>query len=159
MAQISKKPIGYINFYTEAKPMNTAKGTDLVKGFIAALNGRTGAKVVWTSISQNVFEYTGHRSLLLYVKGRAEQPLRWGVTANVIQRLQSQAKPWAVVLLFESHDRGYFLTQNDVEGYIRNVWPLAKDGDYKPATGSYLSGKQPLYSIDGFMDAIGCKTV
>jgi hypothetical protein len=139
--------------------MNTARGTDLVKGFIGSLNGWAGAKVIRTSISQNVLEYTGDSNLFLYVKGRAEQPLRWGVTANVIQRLQSQAKPCAVILLFEFHDHGYFLTQNDVESYIRNIWPLAKDGDYKISSGSYLSGKQPFYSMQGFRDAIvnvGC---
>lgn len=134
--------------------MNITRGTDLVKGFIGALNGRTGIKAIRTSISQNVFEYTGRTNLLLYVKGRAEQPLRWGVTANVVQRLRSQAKPWAVILLFESYDRGYFLTQNDVENYIRNTWPLAKDGDYKPSPGSYLSGRQPFYSMQGFIDTI-----
>lgn len=139
--------------------MNTARGTELVKGFVGALNERAGTKVTRTSISQNVFEYTGQGNVLLYVKGRAEQPLRWGVTANVVQRLQSQAKPWVVILLFESYDHGYLLTQDDVEDCIRNVWSLGKDGDYKPSSGSYLSHKQPFYSIQGFMDAIGTRTV
>ncbi len=134
--------------------MNIAGGTKLVKGFIRALNERVGSKAIRTSISQNVFEYAGDTNLLLYVKGRAEQPLRWGVTANVIQRLRSQEKSWAVILLFESYDRGYFLTQNDVETYIRNTWPLAKDGDYKPSPGSYLSGKRPFYSIQEFVELL-----
>jgi hypothetical protein len=134
--------------------MKTSRGTDLVKGFTATLNGCTGIRIVRSSISQNVFEYTGRSNSLLYVKGRAKKPLRWGVTANVIQRLRSQAKPWAVILLFESHDRGYFLSQKDVERYIRDTWPLARDGDYKPSPGSYLSGKLPLHSIQEFIDAI-----
>jgi hypothetical protein len=134
--------------------MNITRGTELVKGLIRALNERAGSRAIPTSISRNVFEYTGHTNLLLYVKGRAEEPLRWGVTASVIQRLRSQPKPWAVILLFESYDRGYFLTQNDVETYICNTWPFAKDGDYKPSSGSYLSGKQPFYSIQGLMDTI-----
>jgi len=139
--------------------VNTARGTGLVKGFIQVLNKQTGVKLTRTPISQNVFEYTGHANMLLYVKGRAEEPLRWGVTANVIQRLQSQAKPWFVILLFESHDQGYLLTQNEVEYCIRNIWALGRDGDYKPSSGSYLSRKQPFHSIQGFIDAIGKKIV
>jgi len=137
----------------------TSRGTALVKSFIGSLNARIDTKVIQTPISRHVFEYTGQGNLLLYVKGRAEQPLRWGVTANVIKRIQSQGKTWLVILLFESYDSGYFLTQNEVESYIRNVWPLAKDGDYKPAVGSYLSGKQPFHSIQEFVDAVGIKTV
>jgi len=139
--------------------MNTARGTELVKGFIGALNKQAGAGVTRASISQNVFEYTGQGNMLLYVKGRAEEPLRWGVTANVIQRLQSQAKPWFVILLFESHDHGYLLSEADVEYCIGGVWALGKDGDYKPSSGSYLSRKQPFYSIQGFLNAIGTRTV
>jgi hypothetical protein len=134
--------------------MNTARGTEVVNGFIGALNQQANAKVTRTSISQNVFEYTGQRNMLLYVKGRAEEPLRWGVTANVLQRLQSQAKPWFVILLFESHSQGYLLSQADVEYCIGSVWALGRDGDYKPSSGSYLSRKQPFYSIQGFVDAI-----
>lgn len=139
--------------------MNTARGTELVKGFIGALNQQANVKVTRTSISQNVFEFTAQGNILLYVKGRAEEPLRWGVTANVVQRLQSQAKPWFVILLFESHSQGYLLSQTDVEYCIGSVWALGKDGDYKPGSGSYLSRKQPFYSIQGFMDAIGIRTV
>jgi len=139
--------------------MNTSRGTHLVSSFVHALNEHTGVKTVRTSISHNVFEYIGHGNSLLYIKGRAEQPLRWGVTANVIQALQSQTKPWAVILLFECYNRGYFLPQKDVERYIRHVWPLAKDGDYKPSPGSYLSGKLPLNSMQEFMDCIEMKTV
>lgn len=145
--------------YTEMKLMNTARGTELVKDFIGASNKQASARVTRTSISQNVFEYTGQSNMLLYVKGRAEEPLRWGVTANVIQRLQSQAKPWCVILLFESPDQGYLLIQDDVEFCIRNIWALGRDGDYKSSSGSYLSRKQPFYSIQGFIDAIGTRTV
>jgi hypothetical protein len=133
--------------------MNTSAGTYLVNRFIQALNERE-IKVVHTSISRNVFEFNGCSNSLLYIKGRAEQPLRWGVTANVIERLQSQTKPWAVILLFESYERGYFLSQQDVNHYIRDTWPLARDGDYKPSPGSYLSGNLPLYSIQDFIDSI-----
>jgi hypothetical protein len=133
--------------------MNTSGGTYLVNRFVQALNER-GIKVVRTSISRNVFEFNGRSNSLLYIKGRSEQPLRWGVTANVIERLQSQTKPWAVILLFESYERGYFLSQQDVNYYIRDTWPLARDGDYKPSPGSYLSGNPPLYSIQDLIDSI-----
>lgn len=133
--------------------MNNLGGYNLVENFIKSLNEQPGIKVIRTSISRNVFEYTGRTNLLLYIKGRAKQPLRWGVTANVVQRLQSQSKPWFVILLFESYDKGYFLTQYDVENYMHNTWPFAKDGDYKPAPGSYLSCMQPLYSLHCFIDS------
>lgn len=140
--------------------MNTSRGVNLVRGFVSAVQGVTGVGVVNTSISRNVFDYSGQTvSALLYVKGRAEEPLRWGVTANVIQRLQAQAKPWFVILLFESHSQGYLLSQADVEYCIGSVWALGRDGDYKPSSGSYLSRKRPFYSIQGFVDAIGTKTV
>jgi hypothetical protein len=72
-------------------------------------------------------------SCLLYVKGSGTYPPRWGVTSNVVDRLRQRNKPGVVILLFESPNYGYVLSSADVEHYIRNdVWPLAKDGDYKP---------------------------
>ena len=63
-------------------------------------------------------------------------------------RLNQQRLKWFVVLLYESEDHGYFLTADDVGYYIRTTWPIGKDGDYKPATGSYLANHSPFSSID-----------
>ncbi len=134
--------------------MNTSKGTQLVYDFFTALNALEGISVNRSTISRNVFEFKGRANCLLYVKGRAEQPYRWGVTANVIDRLQAQQKKWYVILLFESCEKGYLLTSQDVEHYIHCVWPLGRDGDYKIATGSYLSRNTAINSIKDFMKVI-----
>jgi len=134
--------------------MNILKGTQLVYDFIKALNTYKGIRVNRSVISRNVFEFHCQVNCLLYVKGRAEKPYRWGVTANVVDRLQAKKLRWYVILLFESFEKGYLLTSNDVEHYIQHVWPLGADGDYKPANGSYLSRSSPIYGIQAFVDAI-----
>ena len=112
---------------------------------------RGGCSVARSPISQNVFNVTGRIEALLYVKGRAEQPYRWGVTANVVERLRRQAQRWFVVLLFESVNTGYLLSSEDVLGYVRGTWPLGTDGDYKPASGTYLVNNMPFASFDEFI--------
>ena len=134
--------------------MIIAKGTEIVDEFIRALNDRSEVRVLQTPISKNVFEYSGRNKVLLYVKGRAQYPYRWGVTKNVIQRLRGESKPWIVILLFESHEKGYLLTTRDTDHYIDGVWPLGADGDYKLATGSYLANNFPLYSLDSMVGKI-----
>ncbi len=134
--------------------MNTSKGARLVNEFTKSLNTLKDIGISHTPISRNVFEFKGKSDCLLYVKGRAEHPYRWGVTANVIDRLRAQPKKWLVILLRESHEKGYLLNSKDVDHYIRTVWPLAGDGDYKPATGSYLSRNAELHSIKEFIEII-----
>src|SRR2546425_764211 len=116
-------------------------GFQIVRGFVSELTKR-GLTATSTGVSQNVWRATGtigSRRLdsLLYVKGRAESPYRWGVTANVVARLRGQSVPWNTVLLYESKDMGYFLSSAYVLRCIKGVWPLGADGDYKPAVGSY----------------------
>lgn len=142
-----KKRLGEYN-------MNTPKGTILVQDFIQALNTQNGITINRSMISRNIFEFTSKGNCLLYIKGRAEHPYRWGVTANVIARLQAQLKNWMVILLFDSYEQGYLLNSKDVEHYIKKVWPLGTDGDYKPATGSYLSRNSVLHSIPAFIKEI-----
>jgi hypothetical protein len=73
--------------------------------------------------------------------------LRWGVTKNVIDRLKNQNLPWYVILLFLSHESGYLLSMGDVNYYIKNVWPLGADGDYKLSEGNYLSRNRTSNSL------------
>jgi len=131
------------------------KGAEIVTKFINTLNLRNGLSISRTQISRNVFEYSNELKIFLYIKGIAQRPYKWGVTENVIQRLKDESKPWIVILLFESEETGYLLTSKDTLGYINNkIWPLAKDGDYKPASGSYLANNSPLYSIEAFVNRI-----
>src|SRR5437016_1999694 len=93
-------------------------GQQIVRGFVSELT-KHGLAVAAAGMSHNVWKVTGavasrQVSCLLYVKGRAEAPYRWGVTANVVARLKGQTLSWNTVLLYESRDTGYFLTSGDV---------------------------------------------
>ncbi len=131
------------------------KGSQLVREFIDAISTRANFSVQRFPLSRtkNVYYFTNGMSALLYLHGRGEPPYKWGVTKNVIQQLKEQEKPWAIVLLYDSIETGYLLSENDVEYYIeKNVWPLARDGDYKPAIGSYLSRNTPFKSFNEFIN-------
>lgn len=128
----------------------TKRGDEIVADFTHAVSTQPGFKITRSPISRNVFDLIGPAKCLLYVKARSEGPWRWGVTANVLTRLQAQDKPWAVVLLAGSHDAGFLLSRHDVEFYTRSVWPLGKDGDYKPAKGTYLKRNIPFDTMEAF---------
>ena len=132
----------------------TFKGSQIVSNFKREIENKFKLTVKFTSISKQVFEIDYDKKCLLYVKARSAQPIRWGVTANVINRLKGQKLPWAVVLLFLSHESGYLLTSDDVDYYIKNVWPLGADGDYKPSEGNYLRRNNPLNSMASMMEEI-----
>jgi hypothetical protein len=126
-------------------------GSQIVTDFISAFGRVPALSVVRSGVSQNVFEVTGSPECLLYVKGRGEAPYRWGVTANVVERLKRQKQRWFTVLLYETKETGYLLSSADVLHYIKNVWPLAGDGDYKPASGTYLACNAPFTSFNEFV--------
>jgi hypothetical protein len=130
----------------------TFRGSQIVSNFKRELEDQFKLSVKFTSISRQVFELEGATKCLLYVKARSAHPIRWGVTANVINRLKDQKLPWAVILLFLSHESGYLLLPDDVEYYIKNVWPLGSDGDYKPSEGNYLSRNNPFNSMASLME-------
>ena len=132
-------------------------GARIVTDFVAAVDVSGHYKITRTSLSQNVFQISGDADVLIYVKGRAEEPYTWGVTANVITRLEQQEKKWFVVLLYESKNTGYFLPASDVLEYMQTTWPLGADGDYKPATGGYLRNHQPFFSFATFLELMDQK--
>lgn len=127
-----------------------ATGAQIVTDFVVALRRVPGLTVTRTAVSHNVFELSGSVRCLLYIKGRAESPYRWGVTANVVSRLKSQDQDWYVVLLYETKDTGYVLSASDVLHYMGGIWSLGADGDYKPAPGSYLYRNSPFESFGTF---------
>ena len=100
---------------------STNKGTKIISDFFQSTNHKAGFSARRTSISRQVFKIVRSKSCLIYVKSRSAEPFKWGVTANVINRLFNQDLPWFVILLFISHETGYLLTSNDVEYYIQNV--------------------------------------
>jgi len=133
---------------------STIRGTQILSSFKTALRDQLGISLKPTSISRQVYQLETNNNCLLYVKTRSDYPIKWGVTKNVIDRLSNQDLPWAVILLFLSHESGYLLSSDDVEYYINNVWPLGSDGDYKPAEGSYLSRNYPFNSVLSLLDEI-----
>ena len=134
--------------------MKKMTGSQLVTEFVRRLGALANYSVSSSSISKNVFKLSGNSGCLIYVKGRAEKPHKWGVTKNVVRQLEDQNTLWFVILLFDTPETGYLLSQSDVGYYTSSVWPLGSDGDYKPATGSYLSNNSPFNSIDIFVDLI-----
>ena len=127
----------------------------IVKNFINALTEREDYfinRIRLTPKNRSVYEITGKLNCLLSLHYISHPPYRWGVTANVVEKLKEQRKPWAVVLFFDSYEKGYLLTSSDVIHYTEKVWPLADDGDYKPAApGSYLANNTPFNSFDEFL--------
>lgn len=126
-------------------------GNTIVREFVERLRKTPGLSVKYSSVSRNVVDVGGRVDCLAYVKGRGEAPYRWGVTANVISRLRRQSRRWFVVLLYESADTGYFLTPKQVGHNITHVWPLGKDGDYKPSSGTYLAASTHFFSFKAFL--------
>jgi len=132
----------------------TFKGSQIVSNFRDSIQSEYDKKIRLTSISRQVFELENDRNCLLYVKARSAHPIRWGVTKNVIDRLKNQNLPWFVILLFLSHETGYLLSMEDVDFYIKTVWPLGADGDYKPSEGSYLSRNRPFNSLISVIEGL-----
>lgn len=132
-----------------------ATGSQIVADFVSALGKTPGVTVTRDDVSRNIFEVVGRFSCLLYVKGRREAPYIWGVTANVVERLKRQKQKWFVVLVYESKNTGYFLPSADVTRYMaEKIWPLALDGDYKPAIGTYLARNKPFASFNEFLSLL-----
>jgi len=102
-------------------------------------------------ISKNILEISGSIECIIYFKVRSARPYKWGVTANRILELIKSNKEYYLILLYESPHTGYFLTSEDVNRYL-SIWPLARDGDYKPAVGSYLQFNQPFLSFPELLD-------
>ena len=102
-------------------------------------------------ISKNILEISGSINCLIYFKVRSAIPYKWGVTANRILELIKSNNKFNLILLYESPETGYFLTSEEVNRYL-SIWPLARDGDYKPAAGSYLQFNEPFLSFSELLD-------
>ena len=132
-------------------------GNQIVFKFIKILSTYPEINITPTYLSKNVYELSGKINCLLYVKAIAKSPHRWGVTANVVDRIERQSKNWFTILLFDTENTGYLLTAQDVAYYIKKVWPKGTDGDYKTSPGTYLANNSPFRSIDEFIDLISTK--
>jgi hypothetical protein len=135
--------------------MHNSDRRKLVSGFVIRLNQTEGLTAIrQPSYSPNVFEISGLVNCLVYLRSRTESPYRWGVNSNVLQSLQHQGEKWILLLLFDTHEQGYFLTPEEVNYYVQYIWPLGRDGDYKPAAGTYLSRSSTFSNIEGFLSRV-----
>ena len=132
------------------------KGLRIVKHFTIALNESNYNTINIRMISSNVFKTKiNENEVLLYVKGRSEKPFKWGVTRNIVKKLESQNLDWYIILLYSTNQSGYFLSSGEViEKINRKIWPLANDGDYKPAEGNYLKNCKKFTNIDELINLI-----
>ncbi|MGD1047019.1 MAG: hypothetical protein ABR936_17080 [Bacteroidota bacterium] len=122
--------------------MDHDRGNEIVSDFVELVGKYPDLKIKKSFYSPNVYEIDGLFNCLLYVKARSEDPLRWGVRAKVVQNLRRQNKPWYVLLLYIKPQTGYLFPSTAVIHYIDNkVWPIGKDGDYKPAATRLYSDK------------------
>lgn len=135
-----------------------SNGYTIVRDFVHTLGSAPRLSVRHSLLSRNVVDVTGRINCLLYVKGRGAAPYRWGVTANVVTGLYRQSRQWFVVLLHETAATGYLLTPRQVAHNIANVWPLAKDGDYKPSPGTYLEASTTFSSFKEFLCKVRAAT-
>lgn len=101
----------------------------------------------------NILELSGSINCMIYFKIRSEEPYRWGVTANRITELGQTGKNWCLVLLYESPNNGYLISEKEVKSYL-SIWPLGADGDYKVEPGSYLRHNRPFHSFTDFVDSL-----
>jgi hypothetical protein len=131
--------------------MDHNRGKQIIKEFVRLLEQRSDIKVsLRFDISPQVYEISGTVHTLLYVKARSERPLRWGVRKLIVEKLRRQKLPWSVFLTYDLPNTGFLFYSNVVMDYVdRKIWPLAKDGDYKPSDIPTYSDKSiTIHTID-----------
>jgi hypothetical protein len=114
----------------------------LVEGLKESLSNLQAIEVEYSSISSRnrVFELKGKLNGFIYVHIRTAPPYHWGITKNTVDKIKTQGKPWCVILLCESPNKGYVISSKDYdEGTQSNLWPNAQ-GDYKISSGKSLVG-------------------
>jgi len=112
--------------------------------------------------TNNIVELSGRIGCLLYIKIISKEPYRWGVTKTRIEELENLHKKWFVVLLYETPENGYLLSDGDVKRYIsENLWPLGRGrnkNEYKVQPGKTLKyNKQPFETFEEFIRFLNIK--
>ncbi len=108
--------------------------------------------------TSNIIELDGYFNCLLYFKIRSEEPYRWGVTHSRIKEMQASGKEWFIVLLFETFEKGYLLSAQDVERYItEGLWPMGRGknrNEYKISPGKTLQYNHPFHRFENFINSL-----
>ena len=108
--------------------------------------------------TRNIVELSGQIGCLIYIHIRSEEPYRWGVTKTRVKEFENLCKKWFVVLLYETSENGYLLSDSDVRRYIsENLWPLGRGrngNEYKVQPGKSLKYHKPFKTFQEFMNSL-----
>jgi len=100
----------------------------------------------------HIIELSGSITCLIYFHVRSEEPYSWGVTANRIAELKQSGRKWVLALLYESTNKGYLITAEDVNRYS-SIWSFHQ-GDYKVGPGRRLRFNKPFHSFSEFINSL-----
>jgi hypothetical protein len=109
--------------------MNQGNGKHLVLDFIKRLSKVSQFSIDKASIpgAKNIYKVLQNEASLLYLRSIAKKPYQWGVTNNIIERLDRQPLHWAVILLFNTPETGYLLSSHCVFVNVKKeAWPTVK---------------------------------
>ena len=122
----------------------------LVEGLKESLLDLQGTEVVYSNISRmkRVFQLKGKINGFIYVKTITHRPYHWGITKTTVDNIKTKGKPWCVILLYESPNKGYVIPSKDYnERTQSNLWPDAQ-GDYKISCGKSLVGIREFKTVE-----------
>jgi len=131
------------------------KGDTIVKELVKELSVFPDITVTPSSTSrmQKVFQLDGRVEGLIYIKGIGAYPHRWGITENTVRAIESQGKPWCVILLHDSKDTGYVISSKEYHGRAKELWPWHQ-GDYKITDGKSLVNIPHFSSVEELLNLI-----
>jgi len=125
-------------------------GNSLVEGLKESLSGLQATEVVYSNISKmkRVFQLKGKLNGFIFVKTRTQLPYHWGITKNTVDKIKTKRKPWCVILLYESPNKGFVISPEDYNKKTQsNLWPYAQ-GDYKISYGKSLIGIPEFKTVE-----------
>lgn len=122
----------------------------LVEGLKESLSGLQSTEVEYSNISKmkRVFQLKGKLNGFIYVKTITTSNHYWGITKNTVDNIKTKGKPWCVILLYESPNKGYVISSKDYDERTQsNLWPHAQ-GDYKISSGKSLVGIPKFTTVE-----------
>lgn len=125
-------------------------GNQLVKELIDELSKVRNINITPSNISRmrKVFQLSGRINSLIYIKSIANYPYRWGITKNTVDKIIEQNIPWSIILLYKTHQTGFFIPSNEYFKRVnKSLWPFHQ-GDYKITKGKSLVGVPKFSTID-----------
>ena len=122
----------------------------LVEGLKESLSGLKATEVEYSNISskKRVFQLKRKLNGFIYVKTITTSNHYWGITKNTVDNIKTKGKPWCVILLYESPNKGYVISSKDYDERTQsNLWPYTQ-GDYKISSGKSLVGIPKFTTVE-----------